>query len=137
MGLYVMAFLGVMPLSASLFGPLAQAIGALAAVLDMPKSQVYQTATFYALFSFAPQGKHVVRLCRSICCYLSGSDALLAHAEKRLGIGDGETTADGLFTLRLAECLAACDRAPAMMIDDKTYGPLTAEDFDRIIGEYR
>lgn len=109
----------------------------LADVIGMPKSTIYETATFYSLFSFEPQGKHIIRICRNICCFLRGSDKILAGIEKVLGVGVDETTPDGLFTLQVVECLAACDRAPAMMIDEKTYGPLKTEDLEDIFGEYR
>ncbi len=110
---------------------------ALAAVIEMPKSQVYQTATFYSLFSFEPQGRHVIRLCRSICCFLRGGDAIFEHLTGRLGIGPDQTTPDGLFTLKMSECLALCDRSPSMMVDDQCFGPLTPEEVDKIVGEYR
>lgn len=113
-----------------------ESLSELAAFLDMPKSQVYETATFYSLFEFGPQGRHVIRMCRSICCYLRESDALLAHVQRRLSIGPEETTADGRFTLKMSECLALCNRAPSMMIDDRTFGPLTPQEFDRILEEF-
>lgn len=109
---------------------------ALARVLRMPASRIYETATFYSLFTFAPRGRHVIRLCRSICCWLRGGDALLAAIQEKLAIGPDETTGDGRFTLRTAECLAACDRAPALQIDDVVYGPVGAGDLDGILEEH-
>jgi NADH-quinone oxidoreductase subunit E len=111
-------------------------LSGLAAFLGMPKSQVYQTATFYSLFEFGPQGRHIIRICRSICCFLRGGDAIYDHLRRRLGIGPEETTPDGRFTLKLSECLALCNRAPSMMIDEKCFGPLTPDEVDRILETY-
>lgn len=109
----------------------------LAAFLDMPKSQVYQTATFYSLFDFGPRGRHTIRLCRSICCFLRGGDDILTALTESLGIGPGETTPDGIFSLRMSECLAACDRAPCLQVDDSVHGPLTPDGVDAVLEKYR
>jgi NADH-quinone oxidoreductase E subunit len=112
-------------------------LSALADVLDMPKSAIYETATFYSLFSFDPRGRHIIRLCRSICCYLKGSDRLEEAMEKILGIREGETTPDGRFTYYLSECLAACDRAPMIQINEEIFGPIGPEDLPRILEAFQ
>ncbi len=111
-------------------------LSALADLLDMPKSSVYETATFYSLYSFAPQGRHVIRLCRSICCWLNGSDALEETVRERLGVGFEQVTPDGRFILRHSECLAACNLAPAIQVDDRIFGPVTAADIAGILEEF-
>jgi NADH-quinone oxidoreductase subunit E len=89
--------------------------------------------TFYTLFNQQPPGKHQVWVCRTLSCALRGSDQLLAHCEKRLGIHVGQTTADGKVTLRTAECLAACGTAPVIQVDKKYYENLSIAEVDRII----
>src|SRR5215467_9039925 len=88
--------------------------------LDLPAAHVKGVVTFYTLFNQHKPGKHQVWVCRTLSCALRGSDELLSHCERRLGIHVGETTADGLITLRTAECLASCGSAPMMQVD-KTY----------------
>jgi len=109
----------------------------LAALLEMPKSEIYEVATFYSLFSTRPQGTNIVMVCQNLCCFLRGVDELIVAFMKELGIGPGETTPDGRFTLRAVECLAACERAPAVQINEKLMGPVRPEDVPRILEEYR
>jgi NADH-quinone oxidoreductase subunit E len=109
----------------------------LADIMQMPKSVIYETVTFFTLFYRKPLGRHIIRACRNICCYLRGSDQVVARLEEVLGVKAGETTPDGLFTLELSECLGACDQAPMMMIDDRIFGPLEGRDIEGILEEYR
>ena len=109
----------------------------IAAVMGLPKSLIYEVVTFYMLFYLEPRGKHTIRLCRNLCCFVRGSDELLDHLEGILGIKAGETTPDGLFSLELSECLAACERAPMIMINEKTFGPLKNEDLKPLLDQYR
>ncbi len=104
----------------------AAAIRAVADMLDMPEIRVFEVATFYSMFNLAPIGKHLVQLCRTTPCWLRGSDDVRAACERHLGIGLGETTDDGAFTLVEMECLGACVNAPMVQIDDHYY-----EDLDR------
>ncbi len=99
----------------------------LSRIMDIPLADLVGTASFYSLFSLTPRGRHIIRLCESPPCYISGSDNILAAITSKLGIGLGETTADGRFTLETTSCLGACGVAPVMMIDDEVYGNLTAE----------
>ncbi len=108
-----------------------------AQILDLHPSRVREVVAFYSMFREQPEGKHLILVCESISCALLGSETILEHVKKRLGIGIGETTADKLFTLETAECLACCDQAPSVMINDELYGPVTPEELDRILEDKR
>lgn len=101
--------------------------------LDLPPAHVKGVVTFYTLFNQKPVGKHQVWVCRTLPCALRGSDHILHHCEKSLGIHEGETTADGRITLRTAECLASCGTAPMMQVDQDYYENLTPEKVDEIL----
>lgn len=105
--------------------------------LDLPLSQVHDAVTFYSMFSLVPRGRHIIRLCDSPPCHLAGAWSLLAALREELGVGVGETTPDGLFTLELTGCLGVCGVAPAMMIDDEVYGNLDLERLREILADYR
>jgi NADH-quinone oxidoreductase subunit E len=104
-----------------------------AARLGLSSAHVKGVVTFYTLFNKEPVGKHQVWVCRTLSCALRGSDALLHHCEKRLGIHVGETTKDGKVTLRTAECLASCGTAPMMQVDKDYHENLTTAEADRIL----
>ena len=110
-------------------------MNAVAEYLDMPKIAVYEVATFYSMFNLEPVGKYVINVCNNISCMLSGAHEIIEHLQKRLGIALNETTADGKFTLREVECLAACVRAPMLQIGKKYYEHLTSEKVDAILRE--
>jgi NADH-quinone oxidoreductase subunit E len=101
--------------------------------LELSPAHVKGVVTFYTLFNRKPPGKHQVWVCRTLSCALRGSDKLLQHCEKKLGIKEGETTKNGRVTLRTAECLAACGTAPVMQVDKRYYENLTIEEADRIL----
>jgi NADH-quinone oxidoreductase subunit E len=101
--------------------------------LDLPPAHVTGVVSFYTLFNREPVGRHQVWICRTLPCALRGSDGLLHHCEKRLGIKPGETTADGAITLRTAECLASCGTAPMMQVDRDYHENLTLEKVDAIL----
>jgi NADH-quinone oxidoreductase E subunit len=103
------------------------AMDAVAALLDMPPIRVYEVATFYTMYNLAPVGRHLVELCTTTPCWLRGSDEVVKACEKHLGIGFGETTPDGMFTLREAECLGACVNAPMAQIGEVFYEDLDAQ----------
>jgi NADH-quinone oxidoreductase subunit E len=108
----------------------------LAPMLDMTVSDLESVATFYSLIFRKPVGEHVILLCDSVSCFILGHDAVWDHLKKRLGIDLGQTTSDNRFTLLTIPCLGACDRAPAMMVDETLYGPLTPESIDEILSRY-
>ena len=99
--------------------------------------EVEELATFYDKIFRREVGRRVIHVCDSICCWATGAEMIAGHLQKSLGIGHGETTADGLFTLLPTCCLGACGDAPAMMIGLTTYGHLTPEKIDRILADVR
>ena len=103
--------------------------------LELSTAHVKGVVTFYSLFNEHPPGKHQVWVCRTLSCALRGSDAILEHCQKRLGVAVGGTTADGRFTLRTAECLASCGTAPMMQVDKTYYEMLTPEKVDHILAQ--
>jgi NADH-quinone oxidoreductase subunit E len=110
-----------------------EAIQFVADRLELSSAHVKGVVTFYSLFNEHPPGKHQVWVCRTLSCALRGSDAILEHCQKRLGVAVGGTTADGRFTLRTAECLASCGTAPMMQVDKTYYETLTPEKVDHIL----
>lgn len=113
-----------------------EAIPAVAEALGLPPANVEGVATFYSLIFRQPVGRHVILLCDSSSCFLNDYEALRAAFEEKLGIGYGQTTDDGRFTLLPVCCLGACDRGPALMIDDDTFGPVRPEDVDDLLEAY-
>ncbi len=105
--------------------------------LELGTAHVQGVVSFYTLFNRRPPGKHQVWVCRTLSCALRGSDGILHHCEKKLGIHAGETTKDGKVTLRTAECLASCGSAPMMQVDKTYYENLTAEKVDEILDRLR
>jgi NADH-quinone oxidoreductase subunit E len=111
---------------------------AVAAHLQLPPVQVYEVASFYSMFELHPCGRHHVSICTNISCMLRGAEALVAHAEKKLGIKLGESTPDmRIFLKQEEECLAACTGAPMMMVDHVFHENLTTQDLDRIFDELK
>jgi len=108
-------------------------LNAVAAYLNLPEVTVYEVATFYSMYDLQPVGRHKIYLCNNISCMLNGSEKLSDHVKTKLGIDFDETTADGRFTLKHAECLAACAGAPAAQIDGVHHEQLTPETIDKII----
>lgn len=104
-----------------------------AGVIGVPPVRAFEVATFYSMYDLEPVGKHKISVCTNVSCMLRGSDEIVAHLEKKLGIAFGETTADGKFTLKEAECLAACAGAPMMQLDRDYHENLTAQRVDEII----
>ncbi len=105
--------------------------------LGMPPIRVYEVATFYTMFNLKPVGRHHVQVCTNIACWLRGSDEIVDACRRKLGVGLGETTEDGLFTLSEAECLGACVNAPMMQIGDDYFEDLTAGTTEVIIDKLR
>jgi len=111
-------------------------IEGVAAYLDLAPIQAYEVATFYSMFETKPVGRHHVSVCTNVSCMLRGAEDLVGHIESKLGIGTGESTADGrIFLKREEECLAACCGAPMMMVDHRYHENLTTDDVDRILDE--
>jgi NADH-quinone oxidoreductase subunit E len=106
--------------------------------LEIPKGQVQSTASFYSLFQLQPQGEYRIQVCEGLSCYLAGgAEPIIDYLSELLGIQPGETSADGLFTLEVVQCIAACGSAPALRINDELYEHLTLENIDRLIDRLR
>jgi NADH-quinone oxidoreductase subunit E len=109
---------------------------AVAAYLGLSNIAVYEVASFYSMFETKPVGRHSISVCTNISCMLMGSDTIVDHIEKKLGIKTGESTEDGKFFIKCEEeCLAACCGGPMMMVDHKYYENLTPEKVDEILDE--
>ena len=109
----------------------------IAQLLRLTPPQVYETITFYTMFNLKPVGKFHLQVCKSLMCALVGSDTVIEWIKAKLGIAPGESTADGLFTLSLVECLAACGTGPMMMVNEDYYEQLTEDKLDRILSDLR
>lgn len=114
-----------------------EAIAAAAGVFGIPVKEAYGVATFYSYFSTKPRGKHVIRICESAPCHIAGAAEVMASLEKELGIKTGETTADGLFTLELTECVGQCQETPVITVDCKPYAAVSPEKIAGILAEYK
>ncbi len=110
-----------------------EAIEHVAGLLDLSPAQVHDTASFYTMFRLKPEGKTLIEVCTTLSCALGGAEELLAHTCRKLGIRPGETTADGKFTVKGVECLAACGGAPAVQVNGEWLEHATAADIDRVI----
>jgi NADH-quinone oxidoreductase subunit E len=104
-----------------------------AEILNLKPIEVYEVASFYTMYNLRPVGKCVLEVCRTGPCMLRGSDDIVEYLEDRLGIKDGETTPDGMFTLKTVECLASCGTAPMMQVGDHYIENLTCEKLDGIL----
>lgn len=108
-----------------------------AEILEIQPIEVYEVATFYTMFNLKPVGKHVLEVCRTGPCMLRGADQLIEHLENRLGCHVGENSADGMFTLKTVECLAACGFGPMLQIREKYYENLDPEKTDQLLDDLR
>ena len=106
----------------------------LAAYLGVPRIQIEECLSFYGQYRRKPVGRFHIQACRNVACSLRGSERVLEHLEKRLGIQPGETTADGRFTLSTVECLAACGTAPVICVGDTYHESMTSEKIDALLG---
>jgi len=113
-----------------------EAMAGMAQTLQLPIGDVYGVTTFYSFLSTQPLGRHMIRICKSVPCFLQDGAMMAAAIEKELGIGPGETTADGRFSFELTNCIGACDQAPAMLVDDEVYGDLTPEKMVEILNSF-
>lgn len=109
---------------------------AIAERLGVSWSTVYGVASFYEHFHLKPRGKHIIRVCRGTACHVRGATSILSAVERALGVRDGETTEDRLFTLTTVACLGTCSLAPVMMVDQNYYGKLTPDRVAPILEEY-
>lgn len=106
-----------------------------AILFGLTLNEVNSVVTFYDMFFEKPVGKHLIHVCKNVSCMLRGSDALLKQVCHKLQVNPGETTADGEFTVIPSECLAACDKAPMMLVDDQVVGPVQESGLDKILAD--
>ena len=132
------ALMPIMQRAQDIFGYLPEDVqNIIAKGLDIPVSDVYGVATFYAQFNLEPKGKYIISVCMGTACYVKGSQLVLDKLEDVLGVPAGRTTEDGLFTLNATRCLGACGLAPVIMVNDDVYGRLTPDQIPAIIAKYR
>src|SRR5687767_11450929 len=108
-----------------------------ASILDIKPIEVYEVATFYSMFNTEPVGKCLIEVCRTSPCWLRGAEDIVAHLEKKLNIKDGETTADGKFTLKTVECLGSCGTAPMLQCGADYHENLTVEKVDELVERWK
>ena len=102
----------------------------------IPIEKIYGVATFYAQFSMSPKGKYVVSVCLGTACYVKGAGKILEEVENKLGIGDGECTPDGTFSLEVCRCVGACGLAPVMIVAGDVYGKMTPDRVAGVLASY-
>ncbi|MGN0532556.1 MAG: NADH-quinone oxidoreductase subunit NuoE [Eubacterium sp.] len=121
-----------------IYGYLPQdAIKKIASATGIAESEIMGVGTFYTQFRFKPVGKYLIMLCQGTACHVNSSELILETIKDELGIDDGETTEDGLFSLKCVACLGCCSLSPVMMINEDTYGSLTPDKTKRILKELR
>ncbi len=103
----------------------------------IPVAQIYGVATFYAQFRLSPIGKNLIKVCHGTACHVSGANAITEAIEKTLGICNGETTPDKLFTIETVSCLGCCSLAPVIMINNDTHGNLTEKEVKKVLRQYQ
>lgn len=119
---------GYLPMEVQLF---------VARKLGISGAEVFGVVSFYSYFTTVPQGKHIINVCMGTACFVKGSDKILDRFKEQLGVQTGETTSDKLFTLKDVRCLGACGLAPIILVDEKVYGHVKADDVAGILNSYR
>ena len=114
-----------------------EAIEKISDKMNIPESEIMGVGTFYTQFRFQPVGKYLIMLCQGTACHVNSSELILETIKDELHISDGETTEDGLFSLKCVACLGCCSLSPVMMINDNTYGSLTPDKTKQILRELR
>jgi NADH-quinone oxidoreductase subunit E len=109
----------------------------LAESFNLSIGEVYGVASFYSFLYTKPQGRNVIRVCKSLPCLLKSAQIVIEAIQKKLGIQPGETTPDGRFSFELTNCIGACDKAPAMMVNDDVHGNLTPRKISKILEAYK
>ncbi len=132
------ALLSVLHLAQAHFGYLSEPVmDYVARLLHILPIEVYEVATFYSMYDTQPVGKVKLEVCRTGPCMIEGAEKIVSYIENKLGIKDGETTADGIFTLKTVECLGACGYAPMLQAGEKFHEHLTESKVDELIEQYR
>jgi NADH-quinone oxidoreductase E subunit len=110
-----------------------EAVEQIANHLGLSENDVFGVATFYAQFRFQPQGRHHIKVCRGTACHVRGSGLIMESVARKLGIGSGETTEDGSFSIERVACFGACALAPVVVVDEKVHGRMTAKKTEKLI----
>ena len=113
----------------------AEAMAHVGELIGITPAEVAGTASFYDMFFLHPVGTHLISICTNLACMIDGAYELLEHAEERMGVAAGGTTADRRFTLEEVECIALCGRAPCLAVNWRFFGDLTPESFDRLVDD--
>jgi NADH-quinone oxidoreductase subunit E len=114
-----------------------QTMDYVASILNIQSIEVYEVASFYSMYNLKPVGKCLLEVCRTSSCWVRGAEDVVKHLEKRLGIKEGETTADGMFTIKTVECLGSCGSAPMLQCGASYHENLTLEKVDALLEDYR
>jgi NADH-quinone oxidoreductase subunit E len=137
-GMQKSALLSVLHIAQAHFGHLSEPVmDYVARLLHILPIEVYEVATFYSMYDTVPVGKVKLEVCRTGPCMIEGAEKIVSYIENKLGIKDGETTSDGLFTLKTVECLGACGYAPMLQAGEKFHEHLTEAKVDELIEHYR
>ena len=104
--------------------------------LNLPKNEIFGVSSFYSFLSRKPQGRYVIRICKSLPCHMQEAQMIIDGIQEMLGITPGEVSKDGRFSFELTNCIGACDLAPAMLINDDVHGHLTPEKLSKVLKEY-
>lgn len=115
----------------------AEVLEELAKSLNIPANDVYGVASFYSFLSTQPLGRNVIRICKSLPCYLKHCQTIIESVEKEIGIRPGKTTPDGRFSFQLTNCIGLCDKAPAMLINNDAHVDLTPSKISKILKNYK
>jgi len=114
-----------------------QTMDYVASILNIQPIEVYEVASFYSMFNLQPVGNCLIEVCRTSSCWLCGAEDIIDHIEHKLGISVGETTADGMFTLKAVECLGSCGTAPMMQVGADYHENLTIEKVDNLLDQFK
>ena len=138
-GKHKSALLPVLHLAQEEFGGWldVQVMDYVASVLNIEPIEVYEVASFYSMYNLSPVGKYMFEVCQTGPCMINGCDKIIAYIKEKLNIGVGETTADGMFTLKTAECLGSCGTAPMLQCGASYHENLTYEKVDKLLADYK
>jgi len=106
-------------------------------LVGIPAAEIYGVITFYSQFRLKPMGKNIIRICEGTACHVNGAKTVLSVLQDELGIGVGETSEDGVFSLQSVACLGCCSLAPVIMVNENTHGNLTTEKIKKTLKEYK
>ncbi len=115
----------------------ASAIDQISEIVGIPAAEIYGVITFYSQFRLKPLGKYLIKVCDGTACHVNGSERIAGIIEDELQLGGNDTTEDGLFTVQKVACLGCCSLSPVIMINEETYGRLTAKKVQQLLKEYK